>query len=77
MLNTSRIRLRRLELRLSQDTVGETIGQDQQYMSALERGKIRYITVDTFVKLAHALQVPLEDLLTAEGKALTKESLHG
>jgi DNA-binding Xre family transcriptional regulator len=59
----ARIRLRRLELRLSQKGLGTLIGQDQAYVSRLEHGQITDITVRTLEGLAAALQVNVESLL--------------
>jgi transcriptional regulator with XRE-family HTH domain len=63
MIDAARIRLRRLELRMSQEELGKCLGQDQAYVSRLERGLIADITVGTFERLARALQVRLEALL--------------
>jgi transcriptional regulator with XRE-family HTH domain len=66
MIDAARIRLRRLELRMSQEDLGKQLGQDQAYVSRLERGLIADITVGTFERLAKALQVKLEVLLKPE-----------
>jgi transcriptional regulator with XRE-family HTH domain len=73
MIDAARIRLRRLELRLSQQQLGKAIGQDQAYISRLERGLIEDITIGTFERLARALRVSLETLLKPdpESEALT------
>jgi transcriptional regulator with XRE-family HTH domain len=63
MLDKERLRMRRLKLRLSQQRLGELIGQDQGYVSRLERGEITDITLRTFVRLAEALNVTMEYLV--------------
>src|SRR5215467_7220291 len=66
MIDADRIRLRRLELRLSQGKLGALIGQDQAYISRLERSVYGEITVRTLERLARALQVPVATLLKPE-----------
>ena len=63
MIDKERIRLRRLELRLSQADLGKALGQDQAYVSKIEHGLITDITVRTLERLAYTLQVPIETLL--------------
>jgi len=63
MLDVDRLRLRRLELRLTQAQLGKQVGQDQAYISRLERGAYGEITVGTLERLAKALQVRIETLL--------------
>jgi len=69
MLDIDRIRLRRLELRLSQKAVGRAIGQDQGYMSRVENGIITDVTAETLGRIARTLQVPMEELLILDMKA--------
>lgn len=69
MLDVDRIRLRRLELRLSQKKLGEMIGQDQAYISRLERGEFAEITVRTLERLARALHVGVETLLKPDDES--------
>jgi transcriptional regulator with XRE-family HTH domain len=63
MLERERLRLRRLQLRLSQQQLGTQIGHDQGYVSRLERGEITDITVRTLARLADALDVSTDYLL--------------
>ncbi|HEY5865866.1 MAG TPA: helix-turn-helix transcriptional regulator [Candidatus Tectomicrobia bacterium] len=63
MLDTERVRMKRLKLRLSQQKLGELIGQDQAYISRLERGVITDITIATLERLADALQTSADYLL--------------
>jgi transcriptional regulator with XRE-family HTH domain len=63
MLDTERLRMKRLKLRLSQQKLGELIGQDQAYISRLERGVITDITIATLERLADALQTSADYLL--------------
>ncbi len=66
MLDRDRLRMSRLRLRLTQDSLGKTIGQDQSYVSRLERGEFTEITVTTLERLADALQVSTDYLLGRE-----------
>jgi transcriptional regulator with XRE-family HTH domain len=66
MLDTERMRMKRLKLRLSQQKLGELIGQDQAYISRLERGVITEITISTLERLADALQASADYLLGRE-----------
>ena len=63
MLERERLRLRRLQLHLSQQQLGAQIGHDQGYVSRLERGEITDITVRTLARLADALDVSTDYLL--------------
>jgi transcriptional regulator with XRE-family HTH domain len=64
MLDSHKIRERRRALRMTQRELGAQLGQDQSYVSRLERGVITGITVETFEQLARTLGVSLETLLT-------------
>ena len=66
MLDTERVRMCRLQLRISQKVLGERIGQDQAYISRLERGEITDITIRTLERLADTLQVTTDYLLGRE-----------
>jgi len=76
MLDHDRLRMARLQLRLSQERLGKTIGQDQSYISRLERGAFTEITVTTLERLADALGVSLDYLVgrtdDAHGTAPTR-----
>ena len=63
MLDRDRLRMSRLQLRLTQERLGKEIGQDQSYVSRLERGDFTEITVTTLERLADALQVSTDYLL--------------
>jgi transcriptional regulator with XRE-family HTH domain len=63
MLNLDHVRLARHVARLSQRQLGERIGQDQSYVSRLERGGLPGLTADTLAKLALALGVSADYLL--------------
>jgi transcriptional regulator with XRE-family HTH domain len=56
----------RLRLRLSQETLGRAIGQDQSYVSKLERGDLLDITINTLERLADVLRVSTDYLLRRE-----------
>lgn len=73
MLDPERIRMTRLQLRLSQRQLGEMIGQDQAYISRLENGTITDITVGTLEQIADALQVRVEYLLRRDRETQEKE----
>ena len=62
MLDIERVRLKRLMLRLSQKRLGEMIGQDQAYVSRLERGQFPEISMKTLERLADALSVSMDYL---------------
>ena len=62
-LDRERLRLRRLQLRFSQQQLGIKIGHDQGYVSRLERGEITDITVRTLARLADALDVSIDYLM--------------
>jgi transcriptional regulator with XRE-family HTH domain len=66
MLDRDRLRMARLRLRLTQERLGKEIGQDQSYVSRLERGDFTEITVTTLERLADALQVSTDYLLGRE-----------
>jgi len=63
MLDVDKMRLRRLELRLSQKALGEAIRQDQAYISRVENGIITDVTAETLGRIARVLEVPMEQLL--------------
>jgi transcriptional regulator with XRE-family HTH domain len=63
MLDADRIRLCRLKLRLSQQRLGDLLGQDQAYVSRLEGGRITDITVRTLEQLADVFGVSTDYLL--------------
>jgi transcriptional regulator with XRE-family HTH domain len=63
MLNLDHLRLARHVARLSQRQLGERIGQDQSYVSRLERGGLPGLTADTLARLALALGVSADYLL--------------
>lgn len=68
MLDKDRLRLSRLQLRLTQQQLGSMIRQDQSYISRLERGDFTEITVTTLERLADALHVSADYLLGREGE---------
>ena len=60
------IRIRRMQLRLTQEALGARAGLDRTYVSGLERGE-RNPSLDSLRKLAVALEWPPSELLrTAE-----------
>jgi transcriptional regulator with XRE-family HTH domain len=63
MLDRDRLRMARLGLRLTQERLGKEIGQDQSYISRLERGDFSQITIVTLERLADALGVTTDFLL--------------
>ena len=63
MLDAERVRMRRLKKRLSQGALGKAIGQDQAYVSRLENGAIKEITIQTLERLADGLEVSTDYLL--------------
>jgi transcriptional regulator with XRE-family HTH domain len=75
MLDSERIRMGRLRLRLSQKRLGELVGQDQAYISRLERGEISEITVGTLERLADAFHVTTDYLLGRTPALATDDAL--
>ena len=69
MIDVDRIRLRRLELRLTQAELGKAIDQDQGYISKIERGLVAGMTVAMLERLAKALKVKVGTLIKAEADA--------
>jgi transcriptional regulator with XRE-family HTH domain len=63
MLDRHRLRMARLRLRLSQESLGKAIGQDQSYVSKLERGDLLDITISTLERLADVLSLSTDYLL--------------
>jgi transcriptional regulator with XRE-family HTH domain len=63
MLDRDRLRMARLRLRLSQESLGKAIGLDQSYISKIERGELQDITIITLERLADALHVSTDYLL--------------
>ncbi len=63
MLDPQRIRLRRVKEGLTQKQLGEAIGQDQAYISRIEKGITQSTTTQTLEKLADVLKVSTDYLL--------------
>ena len=63
------VRQRRQDLGLSQEQLAELVGGSygQSDISRIERGHIELPRMDTLVRLASALKVPVGDLLIASG----------
>jgi len=57
------IRLRRIELELSQDRMATRSRQHRNYIGALERGEINP-TYETLVRIARGLDLPLDRLIS-------------
>ncbi len=57
--NIRRIRLRR---KMSQGDICRAIGMDRSYMSAIEGGK-KNVTISVVEKIAHALDISVDELL--------------
>ena len=66
MIDIDRIRLRRLELRLTQADLGKAIDQDQAYISKIERGQVSGMTVAMLERIARALRVDVATLIKAD-----------
>ena len=63
MINGKRVKLRRIKLGLNQKALGERIGQDQAYISRLERGQLPGATIAVLERLADVLGVSTDYLL--------------
>jgi transcriptional regulator with XRE-family HTH domain len=74
MLDRDRLRMARLQLRLSQESLGKAIGQDQSYVSKLERGDLLDITISTLERLADVLCVRTDYLLGREDETTPPRS---
>ena len=57
----NRVRESRLEKQLTQETLAEMVGVTRQTIIALEKGGYKP-SVELALKLAHALQIPLQQL---------------
>jgi transcriptional regulator with XRE-family HTH domain len=66
MLDTERVRMRRLQLRMSQRELGKQIGLDQAYISRLEAGKIPDLSARVLERIADVLGVSVDYLLGRE-----------
>ena len=56
------LRLRRIELGMSQEELGRMVGVARNTISEYENS-VRYPTIDRVYDLANALQIPIADLL--------------
>lgn len=64
---------------LSQRRLAEVVGVDFSYVSKLENDRLPAPAAGTVVRLAEAVNIPVEDLLAAAGKfpgALGEEAVH-
>lgn len=64
LVNKQLVRRLRHRRNLTQRELGQAIGQDQPYVSNVERGVRPMLTVAMLEKLAVALGVTMEELLT-------------
>lgn len=58
------MRLRRLELAMSQEQLAEDCGLHRTYVGSVERGE-RNVSIDNMERIATALQVDVADLLAS------------
>lgn len=58
---------------LSQEKLAETSGLNPKYLSSIERGR-ENPTLDTFIKLAQALNIDIFELFNYAGEQTLKES---
>ena len=63
MLDRQFLRQARERVHLSQQALGAQIGQDQQYISKLERGVLENMTIGTLLRLADVLNCTTDELL--------------
>lgn len=61
------MRLRRLELDLSQEKLAEVCGLHRTYIGSVERGE-RNVSIDNMERIAAALRSDISNLLTRTGK---------
>jgi len=55
----------RLKARLTQEQLAVKVGISQVYVSKIENGYIKGLTIDTLVKIANCLEIRPEKLLRA------------
>lgn len=60
-----KLRKLRQERGLTINNLAEKIGSDYQQLSRIERGKSK-LTIDTFLKMAEALETPITTIVTAQ-----------
>ena len=58
---------------VSQEELSEKVGMSSKYLSSIERGK-ENPTLDTFIKLAQALNVEISELFNYAGDKSVQES---
>ena len=66
MVRGDRLREERQRAQLSQQRLGELVGQDQQYISKLEREVLPGMTVEILERLCDALRCSTDYLLGRE-----------
>ena len=60
------VRLKRMKLGMSQETLGLKIGLDQGYVSRIEQGKMN-ITLDTMEEICKVLQADVAEMFGGGG----------
>ena len=63
-----RIRVRRVDLKMSQEELANALDISQGYLSSLERG-VRSLDVKLLERIAQALKCSMTELLDEKGKA--------
>jgi transcriptional regulator with XRE-family HTH domain len=63
-----RIRVRRVELEMSQGNLAEALGISQSYLSYLEKGQ-RQMTIEMLEQIARVLRCSMADLLDEKKRA--------
>ncbi len=72
MLSSSlgkQIELSRKKQQLSQAQLEQRSGIKREYISRLERGKLKNPTINTIMKIANGLEVPMEELLLSNSSS--------
>ena len=77
MLDRQFLREARERAHLSQQALGAQIGQDQQYISKLERGVLDSMTIGTLLRLADVLDCTTDELLGRSKPKAEKAAAEG
>lgn len=67
------VRVKRMELGLSQEELAEAVGMSQGWVAKIEAGDIHYPRKKTLERMAFVLRVSFADLLIAAGYARSKD----
>ncbi len=63
MILGKRIKNKRTEAKLKQEQLAQLSGISTEYLSKIERGKVKNVGIEKLYKIAHALGVHITDIL--------------